>query len=399
MPSPARGGPGGPRRFLLVVADSVGCGALPDARDYGDDGTEDTLGNVSRAVGGLHLPVMGRMGLGNLTAIAGVAPDPAPSAYAGKMAERSQGKDTITGHWEMMGVVLREGLALYPQGFPPEIVEPFVRETGVPGILANRAASGTAIIEELGAEHQRTGKPIVYTSADSVFQIAAHEETVPLETLYAWCRTARRQLDRYRVARVIARPFVGAPGRYVRTYNRKDFSLATPCPTVLEQLVAAGVPVYGVGKIPDIFDRKGITDEVHTEGNADGLRRTEALLDRVDHGLVFVNLVDFDSLYGHRNDPAGYARALEDLDRGLPRLLDRLRPGELFALTADHGCDPTTPSTEHSREYVPLLAHGPGLGGGSLGVRSSFADLGAGVAEFFGLRAAVGTSFLPELAR
>ena len=396
MSTPARSGSAAPRRFVIVVADSVGCGALPDARDYGDEGS-DTLGNVSRAVGGLRLPVMGRMGLGNLTASAGVPPEPAPSAWVGKMAERSQGKDTITGHWEMMGIVLSEGLSLFPRGFPPEIVEPFVRETGVPGVLANRAASGTAIIEELGEEHQRTGKPIVYTSADSVFQVAAHEETVPLETLYAWCRVARRQLDRHRVARVIARPFVGTPGHYVRTYNRKDFALATPGPTVLEALTAAGTPVYGVGKIPDIFDRKGITDEVHTEGNADGLRRTEALLDRVDRGLVFVNLVDFDSLYGHRNDPAGYARALEELDRGLPRLLDRLRPGELLALTADHGCDPTTPSTDHSREYVPLLVHGPGRGGGSLGVRASFADLGASVADFFGLRAAVGRSFLPEL--
>jgi phosphopentomutase len=384
------------RRFLILVADSAGCGALPDARDYGDEGS-DTIGNVSRAVGGLRLPVMGRMGLGNLTAIAGVPPEPSPSAFAGKMAERSKGKDTITGHWEMMGIVLREPLALFPRGFPPEIIEPFVREAGVPGVLANRAASGTAIIEELGAEHQRTGKPIVYTSADSVFQIAAHEETVPLERLYAWCRVARRQLDRHRVARVIARPFVGTPGHYVRTYDRKDFALAAPGPTVLEALVAAGVPVYGVGKIPDVFDRKGITEGLHTEGNADGLRRTLALLERVDRGLVFVNLVDFDSLYGHRNDPAGYARALQELDGALPRLVERLRPGELFALTADHGCDPTTPSTDHSREYVPLLVHGPGRGGGSLGIRASFADLGASVAAFFGVRADVGTSFLPEL--
>ena len=384
------------RRFVILVADSVGCGALPDAAEYGDEGS-DTLVNTSRAVGGLSVPVMGRMGLGHLTAISGVPPEPFPVAWHGRMAERSQGKDTITGHWEMMGIVLREGLALFPRGFPPEIVEPFVRETGVPGVLGNRAASGTVIIQELGEEHQRTGKPIVYTSADSVFQIAAHEETVPLEELYRWCAIARRQLDPFRVARVIARPFVGKPGAYVRTYHRKDFAIATPGRTVLEKLVEQGIPVIGVGKIPDVFDRRGITDEVHTEGNADGLRRTEALLDRVDRGLVFVNLVDFDSLYGHRNDPAGYARALEELDRGLPRLLDRLRPGELLALTADHGCDPTTPSTDHSREYVPLLVHGPGRGGGSLGVRASFADLGASVAHFFGGRAPVGRSFLPEL--
>jgi phosphopentomutase len=384
------------RRFVILVADSAGCGALPDAAAYGDVGS-DTIGNTSRAVGGLSLPVLGRMGLGHLTAVAGVPPDPAPAAFHGRMAERSHGKDTITGHWEMMGIVLREGLALFPDGFPPEILDPFVKETGVPGVLANRAASGTAIIEELGEEHRRTGKPIVYTSADSVFQIAAHEETVPVEELHRWCRIARRILDPWRVARVIARPFVGTPGRYLRTYNRKDFSMATPGPTVLEKLVDFGVPVIGVGKIPDVFDRKGITDEIHTEGNADGLARTEALLDRVDHGLVFVNLVDFDMLYGHRNDAPGYGRALEEMDRALPRLLGRLRPGELCAITADHGCDPTTPSTDHSREYVPLLVHAPGRGGGALGTRGSFADLGATVADFFGLRAEVGASFLREL--
>jgi phosphopentomutase len=384
------------RRFLILVADSAGCGAMPDAAAYGDEGT-DTIGNTSRAVGGLSLPVLGRMGLGHLTAVAGVPPEPTPAAFHGRMAERSHGKDTITGHWEMMGIVLQEGLRLFPDGFPPEILEPFVRETGVPGVLANRAASGTEIIRELGEEHQRTGKPIVYTSADSVFQIAAHEETVPLETLYAWCRIARRILDPWRVARVIARPFVGTPGGYVRTYNRKDFALPAPGPTVLEKLVAARVPVVGVGKIPDIFDRRGITDEIHTEGNADGLAKTEALLDRLDHGLVFVNLVDFDSLYGHRNDPAGYARALEEMDRALPRLFGKLRPGELAALTADHGCDPTTPSTDHSREYVPLLVHAPGRGGGGLGTRGSFADLGASVADFFGVRSEAGTSFLGDL--
>lgn len=386
------------RRFVILVADSAGCGALPDAREYGDEGS-DTLGNTSRAVGGLSLPVLGRMGLGHATDILGVPPDPAPTAFHGRMAARSHGKDTITGHWEMMGIVLREGLATFPRGFPPELVGAFVAATGVPGVLGNRAASGTAIIQELGEEHQRTGKPIVYTSADSVFQIAAHEETVPLETLYAWCRAARALLDPWRVARVIARPFVGAPGRYTRTYHRKDFALPAPGRTVLEALVERGVPVIGVGKIPDIFDRQGITEEVHTDGNADGLARTEALLDRVDHGLVFVNLVDFDMLYGHRNDPQGYARALEELDRALPRILGKLAPGEVLAITADHGCDPTTPSTDHSREYVPLLVHAPGRGGGDLGTRASFADLGATVAEFFGVEAPAGTSFLPELRR
>ena len=386
------------RRFVILVADSAGCGAQPDAAEYGDEGS-DTIGNVSRAVGGLALPNLGRLGLGNLTGVAGVPPIPAARGFFGKMQERSRGKDTITGHWEMMGIVLQEALALYPKGFPPEILGPWLAATGAPGVLGNKAASGTVIIEELGEEHQRTGKPIVYTSADSVFQVACHEETVPLETLYAWCTSARRLLDRFRVARVIARPFVGTPGHYTRTYHRKDFAIATPERTVLERLVERGVPVVGVGKILDIFDRKGITDEVHTDGNADGLRRTERLLETLDRGLLFVNLVDFDMLYGHRNDAPGYGRALEELDRALPRLLERLRPGDVLALTADHGCDPTTPSTDHSREYVPLLVHTPGRGGGALGVRGSFADLGASVAEFFGTPAPVGNSFLAQLRR
>src|SRR6266498_1220731 len=249
------------RRFVIVVADSAGCGAQPDARDYGDEGS-DTIGNTSRAVGGLHLPNLGRLGLGHLTAVAGVPPDPSPRGFFGKMQERSQGKDTITGHWEMMGIVLQEGLRLFPHGFPPEILEPWLAETGAPGALGNKAASGTVIIQELGEEHQRTGKPIVYTSADSVFQIAAHEETVPLEELYRWCSIARRQLDVHRVARVIARPFVGTPGAYVRTYHRKDFSIATPGKTVLERLVEHHVPVFGVGKIPDVFDRLGLPEAV-----------------------------------------------------------------------------------------------------------------------------------------
>jgi phosphopentomutase len=386
------------RRFVILVADSAGCGAMPDAREYGDEGS-DTIGNTSRAVGGVSLPNLGKLGLGHLTSVAGVPPDRAPVGSFGKMAERSHGKDTITGHWEMMGVVLQEGLTLFPRGFPPEIVEPWLKACGIPGVLANRAASGTEIIRELGEEHQRSGKPILYTSADSVFQVAAHEETVPLETLYSWCRTARAMLDRWRVARVIARPFVGNPGAYVRTYNRKDFAIAPPERTVLEALVARGVPVVGVGKIPDIFDRKGITEEVHTAGNADGLAKTERLLETVDRGLIFVNLVDFDMLYGHRNDPQGYARALEELDRALPRLLERLRADDVLAITADHGCDPTTPSTDHSREYVPLLAYAPGRSGRPLGIRGSFADLGAAVAEHLGARSRHGASFLGEVTR
>jgi len=388
------------RRALILVADSAGCGAMPDAREYGDEGS-DTIGNTSRAVGGLDLPVLGAMGLGHLTPIAGVAPAAAPRAFYGRMQERSQGKDTITGHWEMMGLVLQEALRTFPRGFPAELVDAFVAATGVPGVLGNEVASGTEIVARLGEAHQATGRPIVYTSADSVFQIAAHEATVPLETLYAWCRAARRLLDPWRVARVIARPFVGEPGRYVRTYHRKDFAIEPPGRTVLERLVAADVPVVGVGKIPDIFDRRGITEEVHTEGNADGLARTEALLDRVDRGLLFVNLVDFDMLYGHRNDPRGYGRALEELDRFLPRLTGKLGPDDLLLISADHGCDPTTPSTDHSREYVPLLIHAPGASrrGGPLGTRGSFADLGATVAEWLGIEPGTGVSALEALRR
>jgi phosphopentomutase len=383
-------------RFVVLVADSVGAGALPDAADYGDAGS-DTLGNLSRAVGGLTLPVLGGLGLGNVVPILGVPPVARPAASWGRMAERSPGKDTITGHWEMMGVPLSEPLSLFPRGFPPEVLDPWIAATGVPGVLANRAASGTQIIEELGEEHQRTGKPIVYTSADSVFQVAAHEETVPLETLYAWCREARRILDPLRVARVIARPFVGKPGAYQRTYNRRDFSMPPPRPTVLERLAAAGVPVIGVGKIGDVFDRRGISEDVHTQGNADGLRRTAEILSRLERGLLFVNLVDFDMLWGHRNDVKGYARGLEDMDRGLPPVLDALRQGDVLAITADHGCDPTTPSTDHSREYVPLLVRVPGRDGAPLGTRASFADLGATVAQFFGVEPGAGRSFLGEL--
>ncbi|HET8732756.1 MAG TPA: phosphopentomutase [Anaeromyxobacteraceae bacterium] len=384
-------------RFVIVVADSVGAGAMPDAADYGDAGS-DTLGNLSRAVGGLTLPVLGRLGLGNVLPVEGVPPVARPEASWGRMAERSPGKDTITGHWEMMGVPLDAPLSLFPHGFPDEVLRPWKAATGVGGVLGNRAASGTAIIEELGAEHQRTGWPIVYTSADSVFQVAAHEETVPLETLYAWCREARRILDPLRVARVIARPFVGTPGAYRRTYARRDFSMPPPHPTVLERLAAARVPVVGVGKIGDIFDRRGLSEDVHTEGNADGIRRTAGILERLDRGLLFVNLVDFDMLWGHRNDVRGYARALEEMDAALPEVLGRLRPGDVLALTADHGCDPTTPSTDHSREYVPLLARVPGHGGVPLGTRASFADLGATVAEYFGVERGPGTSFLAAIA-
>jgi len=385
------------RRVLLLVADSVGCGALPDAAGTVDEGA-NTLANTARAVGGLHLPALGSLGLGHVTGILGVPPAPHPRGFHGVAWPRSPGKDTISGHWEMMGLVLEAPLRTFPTGFPPELCEEFLRESGAPGLLGNEVASGTEIISRLGAEQQRTGWPIVYTSADSVFQVAAHEQAVPLATLLDWCRAARRVADRWRVARVIARPFTGEPGSYRRTWNRKDFAIEAPGRTVLEDLAAAGVPVVGVGKISDIFDGRGLTEAVHTEGNADGLARTEALLGRIDRGLVFVNLVDFDMLHGHRNDPAGYARALEALDAFLPRLMERLGPEDLLLITADHGCDPTTPSTDHSREQVPVLAWRRGAGGGSLGTRDSFADVGATVAEWLGVGSRCGESFAKLLA-
>jgi phosphopentomutase len=385
-------------RAILIVLDSVGCGEAPDAARYGDAGS-NTLGNVARAVGGMDLPHLGRLGLGNLTEIAGVPANPRAAGAFGKMAEASAGKDTSTGHWEMAGLRIDEAFRTFPDGFPPEILDPFRERTGR-GVLGNKAASGTVILDELAEEHARSGELIVYTSADSVFQIAAHEEVVPLDELYRCCRIAREILDPFRVGRVIARPFVGeGPGRWRRTYNRKDFSMVPPEPTVLDRLAGAGLPVIGVGKIPDIYAHRGITEEVHTEGNADGLARTVAAMGRVDRGLVFTNLVDFDMLYGHRNDAPGYHGCLREFDAFVPELEAALRPGDLVLLTADHGNDPTFPGTDHTREYVPILAFGPRVPAGrDLGVRATFADVGATLAEVFGVeRPPHGTSFLAEI--
>jgi phosphopentomutase len=299
----------------------------------------------------------------------------------------------------MMGIVLAKGFTTFPHGFPPELMQEWVRVTGVPGYLGNKAASGTVILDELGAEHLRTGRPIVYTSADSVFQIAAHEQVVPLQKLYAWCEAARTLGKAYGIARVIARPFVGTgPGHFQRTYNRHDFSQPPPPGTVLDALAERGVKTIGVGKIPDIYDGRGIAQPVHTEGNADGLRKTAELLGQMRDGLLFVNLVDNDMLYGHRRDPVGYARALVEIDAALPGIAGQLRDGDVLALTADHGCDPTFPGSDHTREYVPLIAFSPARAQGSgLGVRESFADLGATVAEYFGASAPRGKSFLKDL--
>jgi phosphopentomutase len=383
-------------RVLVVVLDSVGVGALPDADEYGDAGAA-TLQHAAEAVGELSLPNLQRLGLGCIVPVAGVSPVDKPLGYFGKMAEQSRGKDTTSGHWEMMGLVVEEPFSVFPDGFPPEIVEPFVQATGR-GVLGNRPASGTRIVEELGEEHLQTGKWILYTSADSVFQLAAHEGKVPLSELYAACETARKQLDPWRVGRVIARPFVGSPGAFSRTYNRHDFSMPPDGPTVLDSLRQAGVQVIGVGKIRDIFAGAGVSRSVTTEGNQDGLDRLATLLDERPPGLVFANLIDFDMRFGHRRNPSGYAHAMEEFDHGLIRLMERMTPDDLLLVTADHGCDPTyAVHTDHTREYVPVIMWSPRFAsGGDLGTRETFADLGATAADALGVEwYGPGRSFLP----
>jgi phosphopentomutase len=385
-------------RVVWIVLDSVGIGEMPDAAAYGDAGS-DTLGNIARRRG-LHIPNLARLGLGNIRPLAGVAPVAEPMASFGRCALASPGKDTTTGHWEMVGIHLDKPLPLYPHGFPPEIMEEFERSVGR-STLGNYPASGTEIIKELGAEHMRTGSPIVYTSADSVFQIAAHEEVIPLWELYRMCEIARQILrGPHEVGRVIARPFLGSPGSFTRTVNRRDYAVPPPRGMLLDRLEDAGVGVYSVGKIFEVFLGRGIGGHEKTTCNADGMAKTLAALDEEPSGLIFVNLVDFDMLYGHRNDVEGYGRALEEADRWLPALLDRLSAGDLLILTADHGCDPTTPSTDHTREYVPLLAYAPRRPRGSdLGTRATLSDIGQTVAGNFGVHIMKGTSFLGSLMR
>lgn len=374
------------KRVILIILDSVGVGALPDAAQYGDDGS-DTLGNTARIVGGLHIPNLQRLGLGNIHDILGVPPASAPQAAYGRMAEQSAGKDTTIGHWEIAGLISPKPLPTYPHGFPRELIAEYERRIGRKTI-GNYPASGTVIIEELGAEHMRTGFPIVYTSADSVFQVAAHEEIIPLEELYHICRVARELLrGEHNVGRVIARPFIGQPGGFKRTDRRRDFSAPPPEPTLLDRVVEAGQTVWGIGKIEDIFAGQGISHAIHTHDNMDGIDKTLETMERAGPGLIFTNLVDFDMLYGHRNDAQGYARALEAVDSRVPELLLALRPYDLLVFTADHGCDPTTAGTDHSREYVPLLVHGASIPGGiNVGTRSTFADLGATIAEWLQVR-------------
>jgi phosphopentomutase len=384
------------RRALILVLDGVGCGAAPDTAAYGDTGS-DTIGNIARAVGGLRLPNLQRVGLGNLSEIAGVAPSTQPTGAWGTLIPRSAGKDSTTGHWEIAGLHLEKPFPTYPHGFPPEVLAAFVQATGR-GVIANTVASGTAVIEEYAERQRQTGDWIVYTSADSVFQIAAHEEWIPLAELYRACEIAREQLVApHDVSRVIARPFVGTPGAWRRTANRRDYSIQPPGTTLLDVLAEAGIQRTGVGKVDDLFAGRGITSR-HTKDNEEGLAAILEWISGPARGFCFANLVDFDQLYGHRNDVRGFQGALEAFDRALPPLLSALREGDLLFITADHGNDPTTSSTDHARERVPLLAIGPTVSAGPLGARDTFSDLGATVADWFGLSwRGRGTSFLPQL--
>ncbi|CAI6056919.1 phosphopentomutase [Cohnella sp. JJ-181] len=387
------------KRITVVVLDSVGIGELPDADAYGDAGAH-TLGHIATGPTGLALPNLRRLGLGNIAPLGDWPPEAAPQAYFGKMAEVSVGKDTMTGHWELMGLKIEKPFRTFPNGFPRGLIEAFEAETGR-SVIGNKPASGTDILDELGAEQMRSGSWIVYTSADSVFQIAAHEDVIPLEELYEACRIARRltNKDEYSVGRVIARPYVGKPGSFARTSNRHDYAVKPPEPTVLNALKKAGNNVIAVGKINDIFCGEGITKALPTKSNQDGIDKTIGQLEGEFEGLLFTNLVDFDSLYGHRRDVAGYARALEAFDAAVPELLARLGPEDLLVITADHGNDPVHAGTDHTREYVPILAYGPSLTQpGDLGTRATFADLAATIADNFGVpKTANGTSFLGKL--
>ena len=395
MPTSSEAGTGF-ERIILIVLDSVGIGAMPDAAEYGDAGS-DTLGNIAKARS-LCLPNLVKLGLANIRPLTGLAPATEPTGAFGKCTLRSPGKDTTTGHWEMAGILLEKPFPIYPRGFPAGIIDEFERRIDR-RILGNKPASGTEIVKELGPEHMRTGRPIVYTSADSVFQIAAHETVIPVPELYRICSIARELLrGKNEVGRVIARPFEGEPGNFRRTANRHDYAVPPPPNMLLDKLSECGVPVYAVGKIADVFLNRGITTTVKTKDNRDGMEKTAAAMEAQLSGLIFTNLVDFDQLYGHRNDVEGYARALEQVDSWLPSL--RLRDNDLLILTADHGCDPTTPSTDHSREFTPLLASGPRARKGvDLGTRGTLADIGQTIAMNFGTSIAHGSNFLQDLLK
>lgn len=386
------------KRVTLIVLDSVGIGELPDAELYGDKGS-DTLGNISKALGGISLPNMEKLGLGNIDNIKGIRKEENPQGSFGKCSEKSKGKDTVTGHWEMAGVVLEKPLKTYPEGFPKDIIEEFENKIGRK-VIGNEVASGTEIIERLGDEHVKTGCPIVYTSADSVFQIAAHEDVISIDELYKMCRIAREMLvgDRI-VGRIIARPFLGTSGNYKRTSNRKDYALDPFNKTMLEYIKESGSNVMAVGKIEDIYNGKGITDAVHIKNNMDGVDKTLEYMRADKNGLIFTNLVDFDMHFGHRNDYKGYGNALMEFDRRLPEIIEAMREDEVLMITADHGCDPTTPSTDHSREYIPLLVYGKEIKAGvNIHIRDSFCHIGKSILELLGVENELnGESFVKDI--
>lgn len=387
-------------RVVWIVLDSVGMGALPDAKKYGDEGA-NTIGHVAEFNKGLNLPNMVKLGLGNIDGMKNIDKCDAPIGCFGKLHEKSNGKDTVTGHWEMVGIESEVAFPTYPNGFPSEVIEKFEKLTGRK-VIGNKPSSGTVILDELGKEHMETGALIVYTSADSVFQIAAHEEIIPLEDLYKYCKIAREMLTGdHSVARVIARPFVGTPGNFTRTPNRRDYALLPPYKTTLDMLKEKGLSVMGVGKIEDIFSGQGITDAVHTKDNMDGVDKTIDYLKENKKGLIFTNLVDFDMKWGHRNDPAAYGKGLEDFDKRLPEIIENMNENDVLFITADHGCDPTYPGTDHTREYVPFLAYGKTLKANhNMGERTGFFDIGQTVCDIFDTeKIKNGKSFLNEIIK
>lgn len=388
-------------KIICIVLDGVGIGAAPDAHLYHDE-TANTICNTAAVTGGINLPNMQRLGLGNIAAINGVAPEKNASGNFGMMQEVSKGKDSTTGHWEISGIILEKDFPYYPNGFPSDVIEKFCSLTECTGVLGNKAASGTAIIEELGERHMKSGMPIIYTSADSVFQIAVHEDVIPLERMYEMCRITREQVmtGKHAVGRVIARPFIGSVGNFKRTTNRRDFSLLPPGITMLDILTRNNIATVAIGKIDDLFAGKGLKEKIHTKSNQEGIDETIAWAKKTKSGFIFTNLVDFDQMFGHRQDPKGMKEALEHFDRHLPSIIDTLNEDDILILTADHGNDPTDNSTDHSREYVPILTYSPkGNKGNNLGTRQTFADLGNTVVDYFGFdtKEIKGNSFLSSI--
>ena len=384
------------KNFIIILLDGVGVGELPDANKFGDVGSS-TLSNIAKSVNGLSLPNLQKLGLGNIVDIDGIEKTSTPLASFGKMNEKAPGKDSVSGHWEIAGLELDFDFPYYPNGFPKEILDQFLQLTGYKGILGNKAASGTEIIVELGDEHVRTGFPIIYTSADSVFQVAAHEDVIPLERLYEICKIAREKIfiNDDSIGRIIARPFIGESGNYNRTTNRKDYALSPPSNTIMDLLKKEGIETFAIGKINDLFNHRGITQPVKSKSNEEGVEKLLQTIKQNSNSFIFINLVDFDVYFGHRNDPEGFANALSYFDKRLPEILELLDDDDALVITADHGNDPTTPSTDHSREYIPLLYFEKGKAGKDLGIRSTFADIGKSAANFFKLETDLkGESFL-----